>query len=533
MRTAFLYIRVSTDEQADTGYSQRHQHEMLQRYCEVNGIQVKEAYFEDHSAKNFQRPEFTRMLLQLRKHRGLVDLVLFTKWDRFSRNAGDAYAMIATLNKLGVEPQAVEQPLNLEIPENKMMLAFYLAAPEVENDRRALNVFHGMRRAQKEGRVMGTAPVGYKNRLSETGRKYIAPDPLKAPIMQWVFQQLAYGQYSAESIWKEAVQRGLDCTKNTFWNAIRHPVYCGKVRIKAYKNEEEQLVQGHHEPLITEALFYRVQDVLNGKRKEQRTKITVDDRFPLRGFVLCPECGRVLTASSSRGRNGYYHYYHCISACGVRFKADQVNQAMVAELGRWKPHEAVQALYSLLLEDVYTQESKSKRTQLHNLQEEMTRVADRQKKARELLLSEALEADDYKAIKRECEQYMSRLEAKVAELSQDSVSVEPLVDKALVLLSNLDSVYVSADTKHKRDIIGSIYPEKLTFTEYGYRTARVNEAVQLIYNVGAAFSEIKMGQVEDLSSLSHQVIPLVHFSNHFLHDLRKLANLHSILFKAA
>ncbi|MGO4773556.1 hypothetical protein ACEN2I_18010 [Flavobacterium sp. W22_SRS_FK3] len=40
----------------------------------------------------------------------------------------------------------------MSIPEKKMMLAFYLAAPEVENDRRALNTFHGMRRAKKEAR---------------------------------------------------------------------------------------------------------------------------------------------------------------------------------------------------------------------------------------------------------------------------------------------------------------------------------------------------------------------------------------------
>jgi hypothetical protein len=55
--------------------------------------------------------------------------------------------MINVLRKFGVEPQAIEQPLDLSIPENKMMLAFYLAAPEVENDRWALNVFYGMRRA--------------------------------------------------------------------------------------------------------------------------------------------------------------------------------------------------------------------------------------------------------------------------------------------------------------------------------------------------------------------------------------------------
>ncbi|MCF0048942.1 recombinase family protein [Dyadobacter sp. LJ53] len=74
----------------------------------------------------------------------------FTKWDRFSRNAGDAYQMINMLRKPGAEPQAIEQPLDLSVPENKMMLAFYLAAPEVENDRRALDVFHGCEGQRKK-----------------------------------------------------------------------------------------------------------------------------------------------------------------------------------------------------------------------------------------------------------------------------------------------------------------------------------------------------------------------------------------------
>lgn len=168
-----MYIRVSTDEQAEKGYSQRNQEETLRRYCETNAIQVRKVIYEDHSAKTFNRPEWQKLLTDLKKHRGKSDLVLFTKWDRFCRNAGDAYQMINTLRKLGIEPQAIEQPLDLSIPENIMMLAFYLAAPEVENDRRALNVFHGMRRAKREGRWMATAPIGYVNRTDEGGRKYI------------------------------------------------------------------------------------------------------------------------------------------------------------------------------------------------------------------------------------------------------------------------------------------------------------------------------------------------------------------------
>lgn len=113
---------------------------------------MRSVIYEDFSAKTFQRPAWTQLLVQYKRaKKRSVDLLLFTKWDRFSRNAGDAYQMINILRKLGTYPQAIEQPLDLSIPENKMMLAFYLAAPELENDRRALNTFHGMRRARKEG----------------------------------------------------------------------------------------------------------------------------------------------------------------------------------------------------------------------------------------------------------------------------------------------------------------------------------------------------------------------------------------------
>lgn len=128
-KVADLYIRVSTDEQADRGYSQRNQEEVLRKYCDINFIAVRDVIYEDHSAKTFNRPQWKKLLLNLKKYKNKIDFILFTKWDRFSRNAGDAYQMISTLRKLGVEPQAMEQPLDLAIPENKMMLAFYLAAP--------------------------------------------------------------------------------------------------------------------------------------------------------------------------------------------------------------------------------------------------------------------------------------------------------------------------------------------------------------------------------------------------------------------
>lgn len=159
MKRADLYIRVSTDEQADKGYSQRDQEERLKRFCETNKITVGQVVYEDHSAKTFNRPAWTNLLNNLKKKSSKTNLILFTKWNRFSRNAGDAYQMINTLTKLGVEPQAVEQPLDLSIPENKMMLAIYLAAPEVENDRRALKYFLRNAKSKKRGEINGKSSV--------------------------------------------------------------------------------------------------------------------------------------------------------------------------------------------------------------------------------------------------------------------------------------------------------------------------------------------------------------------------------------
>ncbi|WP_421938266.1 recombinase family protein [Pedobacter sp.] len=71
MSTADLYIRVSTDEQADKGYSQRNQEETLRRYCLNQGIEVREVIHEYHSAKTFKRPAWQGYISRV-KNTGIV-----------------------------------------------------------------------------------------------------------------------------------------------------------------------------------------------------------------------------------------------------------------------------------------------------------------------------------------------------------------------------------------------------------------------------------------------------------------------------
>jgi DNA invertase Pin-like site-specific DNA recombinase len=484
MKIADLYIRVSTDEQADKGYSQRNQEEVLKRYCLVNSIQVRKIIIEDHSAKTFNRPEWIKLLADLKKTKGkLTDYVLFTKWDRFSRNAGDAYQMISTLRGWAIEPQAIEQPLDISIPENKLMLAIYLSTPEVENDRRALNVVHGMRRARKEGRWMSHAPVGYKNITSENGKKSIVPKEPEATLMKRAFERIATGQFSTQQIWKVSREDGLSCGKNRFLVAMRNPVYCGKIFIEQFKDEKSHIVQGLHEAIITETLFYEVQDAMDGRKRLQGTKLMSPDELPLRGFLLCAKCSRVLTGSASKGRTKYYYYYHCSSACGCRFKAEEVNKAFLNELKKYQSKPGIAELSEQIIKDLYNSSFATKGDGRSDLLKLIADLNSKVSKARELLLNGDLEGRDFKLIKTECEDKITRLEARLSDLSVKTFNIDSLLNKAITTLSNLALLYENGDITLKREIIGSMYPEKMTFDGTLHRTTRLNEAIYLIYQI--------------------------------------------------
>jgi len=129
------------------------------------------------------------------------------------------------LQKFGVEPQAIEQPLDLTILENKMTLAIYLTAPEIENDRRSLNVVYAIRRAKKEGRWPGKAPAGYKNITESNGKKTIVIDRQQADRVRWAFEMIVLAKFTLGSIYLTAKNKGLKCKKNNFLHLIRNPMY--------------------------------------------------------------------------------------------------------------------------------------------------------------------------------------------------------------------------------------------------------------------------------------------------------------------
>lgn len=478
-KRAIIYTRVSSDEQAEKGYSLQYQEEQLRKYCANREITIVAHYKEDHSAKTFDRPEFNKLMNFCKRNPGEVDFLLFINWSRFGRNAGDSYSIIKQLNKLDIEPQAIEQPLDLKVPENKMMLAFYLASPEVENDRRSINVKSGIYRAKKEGRWTTIAPIGYRNIRTEDGRAMIVPSK-DADLLRETFEEFATGTYGMEELRRKMSAKGLKCERSGFPDLLRNKVYIGKILVPAYKDEPEYYVNGIHEPLIAEELFFKVEDILEGRAPNRPTKNTLKEQLPLRGMLECRICGKNISGSASKGNGGKYYYYHCTCGCPERFKAEIANASFLEMLKSIKPNSMVLELNYEILLDTFEAKIKSDRSELAKIEEEISRNNQRLQNAQHLMLDAAISAHDYKEIKTQLTEANDELIRKKANMSALQEDFRTHLKIGATLLRDLDGFYQKATLSEKQLIIGSVFPEKLIFEKNQFRTNRINEAIALM-----------------------------------------------------
>jgi len=521
---AILYTRVSTDEQ-NNGYSPADQKERLEKYCEKNNIEIVKIFHDDESGKTFNRPEWKKILELIKAKKGLIDLLLFIKWDRFSRNVAEAYITINTLKKYEIEPQAIEQPLDFEVPEQKIMLAIYLAAPEVDNDRRSLNIFHGIRRGKKEGRWLGACLRGYKNVRDALGKPTIVPEGGKQEaLVNAAFNEFSTGLYNIEELRLKLYKEGLKCNRNSFWKLLRNKGYIGKVYVPTYKDEPGKWVEGVHDKLIEEHVFYEVQDILEGRKKKIPSKYnSVREEFPLRGYLLCPRCGKVLTGSCSKGRSGRkFPYYHCKAGCKERQSAIILNNDFEMLLKGLNDESNGIEMYAEIIKGMLSSENKQSRADIRKIGEAIEKTKLRMKNAQILTLDGDMEASDYKTLKIELEEHLEKLVAEERNIKLKINSYEKLMDVCVYLIKNLHILYQMADIEKKKQVIGSIFPEKLIFGNKICRTTSVTRAVHELCKDSKAFKGDKKGKYPKIEILSHRVERREPKSNFLLEDIELL-----------
>lgn len=91
--------------------------------------------------------------------------------------------------------------------------------------------------------------------------------------------------------------------------------------------------------------------------------------------------------------------------------------------------------------------------------------------ARDLLSSRQIEPDDYREMKADYTARIEKLEAKLTSNNYEKVDIKSLLDKGILNLLNIENLYTAADIEKKREVISSMYPEKMIFDGFNLRTA--------------------------------------------------------------
>ncbi len=479
MINVILYLRVSTDEQAEKGHSIKQQEESLTAYCKRMGYNIVGIYKEDHSAKNFNRPQWMLLKLFVKANKNIVNKVLFAKWDRFSRSSEKAYPVLAEFRKIGIELNAVEQPLDFSQSNYKIMLAVYLAQGEMERDNISDRTLKGTHQAKKDGYYCGKAPYGYDNCRDEFKKSILKPNKYAA-FVKMAFYEVAKGIEPLAEIRKRLYKSGMPLQKSAFSEMLKNIVYAGKIIVPEFEKEPMRIVEGRFEPIIDLLTFNKVQDVFRGKRWYGLKPNHENENFPLRDFLTCEVCGRQVTGSISKGRSKRYGYYHCRNKCQTRVSIDQTHDFISELLTDLQINNNIKELFADVLKDTDIKYHGDKIKQLGLKQEKQLGIKESIVEAENMLLRREITADRFNNIAVRLNSDLMAINNDIEVLSTKDDSIREYVDTGLEMLANLNVLFLESDYEEKRIMAGSLFNKKLIFGNEGCRTDEVNEVLDVL-----------------------------------------------------
>src|SRR5918992_3786462 len=184
---AALYCRVSTEEQASSGFSLRQQLEALRRYCKDHDIEVVGEFQDTSSGANLDRPGLDA--LRDRISLGGVELVLCQDRDRISRQPAHVYILREELQEYGTTLRSLNDRGD-DSPEGALHDGILDQLAKFERAKTAERTRRGKLRKAQEGKVVGTGKPPYGFRYADD---HYLIDPERMPYVHMIFEWVGAG----------------------------------------------------------------------------------------------------------------------------------------------------------------------------------------------------------------------------------------------------------------------------------------------------------------------------------------------------
>lgn len=256
------YARVSDKEQAKTGYSIEAQTEAIEQWSIEQGHTISRIMTEiKSSSKPSQetRPAFEQSIKLVLA--GAADGLVVRWIDRFARNVEDFLRVRSQLFQAGKQLISISEPLlngDPTDPVSRYLATAVMAAYQLQAELSGLKAAQGRERRARLGQYPGSVPMGYSRE-----NRQIVTDALTGRQISEAFLAFSTGKYSLDSWAKEAYLRGIIAPtggiigKGGWLRIFRNIFYIGRYTWKGIE------YIGDYEPLVSEEVFNRVQEILN------------------------------------------------------------------------------------------------------------------------------------------------------------------------------------------------------------------------------------------------------------------------------
>ena len=324
-----IYVRVSTEEQAQEGYSIRGQTEKLKAYAMLKEWDIFDIYADEGiSGKNIvYRPAINRLIDDVES--GKVNNVLVFKVDRLTRSTKNLLELTELFEECNCNFNSLTESIDTETPSGRMFLKIIGIFAEFERENLASRLKLGFERKVKEGYTLAGNTISY-GYTRKKGQKVQTIDPNEANIVRDIFTMFVRKNSPITRIARILNERKVPTKENTTWQTtglkriIMNPVYIGKVRYSTKDDDNYFEADGHHEPIISNELFYLAQEKIKNNARAKRTKHPKENNY-FCGFLICEKCNsKYTTHNYSYESNGGEKRHKTSYKCSSKASADVV-----------------------------------------------------------------------------------------------------------------------------------------------------------------------------------------------------------------
>lgn len=440
-KTGAIYIRVSTDKQEEL--SPDAQLRLLMNYAKTNHTDIPMEYiFQDNGIsgrKANKRPAFQQMIALAKSKEHPIDTIIVWKFSRFARNQEESIVYKSLLKKNNVDVVSVSEPL-IDGPFGSLIERIIEWMDEYYSIRLSGEVMRGMTQNAIRGHYQSDAPIGYR---SPGNKKPPEKDPktVQIPIMM---KDLLLSGSSLLQIARKLNEQGYRTKHGNLWDArgvryvLENPFYAGISRWN-YTDRGRQLkpadeviyTKGNWEPLWDKATLKEIQKHLAMNMRKAKSRDVSTAKHWLSGLLICSSCGGTLAYSGTKNSRGFQCWKYTKGFCNEsHYIGIRPIEKMVIEYLESILHSPA------IVYTVISSASADADSKLADLEKQLQKVENKEKRIKAAYLNEIDSLEEYKANK--------------AALLKERAAIEKNIK--LLTISNTDMSKEEMDKKMKQNI---------------------------------------------------------------------------------